>query len=93
MQRILYKLTTQDGKTRVGRVIPAQPAPRKRARPGLLVGRCCWVCGRPGGNGSTRALTLLGYAVKRGEIGYAHGPCLIKVQALTARTPHRQPTE
>lgn len=40
-------------------------------------GRCCWVCGKPGGAGFTIALKLLGAEdILPGQIGYAHSDCL-----------------
>lgn len=48
--------------------------------------RCCWVCGKLGGQGFTTALRNLGYEMKRGldgrngEMGYAHPKCIRKAQ-------------
>jgi hypothetical protein len=59
----------------------------KRHKPRLAMGRCCWVCGKPGGEGSTLALRLVGYDVpKHGVIAYAHGNCLARARrkALSA---------
>jgi hypothetical protein len=38
--------------------------------------RCCWVCGRLGGNGFTLALKMAGYRMAEGEMGYAHSTCM-----------------
>lgn len=39
--------------------------------------RCCGICGRPGGIGSTLILrSVLGYTVPEGAIGYAHPKCI-----------------
>lgn len=46
--------------------------------------RCCWVCGKQGGLGFTRALDNAGYDVERrpeggyAEIGYAHPRCMAR---------------
>lgn len=49
---------------------------RSRAKPQLAEGRCCWVCGRVGGNGFTTALRLAGYRVAKGQMAYAHAACM-----------------
>ncbi len=41
-------------------------------------GRRCMVCGRIGGSGATMPLRFAGYTIPKGQIGYAHAPCLIR---------------
>jgi hypothetical protein len=53
---------------------------RERAEKQLTMGRCCWVCGKPGGQGFTIALRLAGYRVPAGEMGYAHNDCMQRAQ-------------
>lgn len=43
----------------------------------IEVGRCCWICGRPGGGGFTAALSLLGYDVA-GKVAHAHPGCVAR---------------
>lgn len=49
-----------------------------RAQPKLATGRCCWVCGKPGGGGFTTALRHAGYDVPRGTMAYAHYGCMAR---------------
>jgi hypothetical protein len=42
--------------------------------------RCCWICGRLGGQGFTEALRFAGYRMQRGEMGYAHPECMRRAQ-------------
>lgn len=43
--------------------------------------RCCWVCGKEGGEGFTSALRALGYEVPlQGVVAHAHAACIRKVQ-------------
>lgn len=66
--------------------------PRTRAKP-KSVGRCCWVCGKMGGAGFTKALEFAGYEVKRNEdgayaeIGYAHPNCMASAMRKAAGSP------
>jgi hypothetical protein len=54
---------------------------RNRAVKAMPKVRCCWVCGKPGGNGFTKALQLEGYRIEPGkEIGYAHPKCMMIAQ-------------
>lgn len=57
---------------------------KPRHRKMLPEARCCWICGKPGGMGFTRALRLAGYDVPAGEIGYAHAPCLMRARKAAA---------
>lgn len=56
----------------------------KRHKPIAAAGRCCWVCGRLGGAGFTRALALAGYEIAKGEMAYAHPDCMAKAQKCAA---------
>lgn len=47
-----------------------------------LPGRRCAICGRIGGSGATLALRFVGIRTPAGEIGYAHGPCLTRLQKV-----------
>jgi len=69
--------------------------PIERHKPALAEGRCCWVCGRPGGAGFTTALRLAGYAVPaRGVIAYAHNRCMVRAQQRYAlREKHMSKAE
>ena len=51
---------------------------RDRASKKVPHARCCWVCGRLGGNGYTRALAWCGYRHEPGEMMYAHDACMGK---------------
>lgn len=51
---------------------------KKRHKPQLKEGRCCWVCGKPGGAGFTTALRHAGYDVPAGTMAYAHPNCMSK---------------
>ena len=42
--------------------------------------RCCWVCGRPDGDGFTTMLLGLGYNVPKGGMAHAHPRCVRRVQ-------------
>jgi hypothetical protein len=53
---------------------------RDRANKEVETARCCWVCGKLGGEGFTNALRFAGYRMKKGEMGYAHAKCMIKAQ-------------
>lgn len=54
--------------------------------------RCCWVCGKEGGAGFTRALDNAGYEVAHGpdggyaEIGYAHPQCMTRAMRKAAKS-------
>lgn len=48
----------------------------KRAKRRLKSGRCCWVCGRPGGEGFTSALRQIGYEVPMNIVAHAHPRCM-----------------
>jgi hypothetical protein len=50
--------------------------------------RCCWVCGKRGGEGFTTALRLMGYQMKPGEMGYAHPNCIHASNSKSARKRH-----
>lgn len=62
--------------------INQKPAPQKpvvaRATKELQTARCCWVCGKLGGEGFTRALRNAGYPVGKGQMAYAHAACMIR---------------
>lgn len=60
-----------DARSAIAELLAEQPAPRH-----IPNGRCCWVCGKPGGSGFTSALRIAGYDIPRGQIGYAHSPCM-----------------
>jgi hypothetical protein len=61
---------------------------RERAPKKLETGRCCWVCGRVGGQGFTAALIMAGYRREHDrEMGYAHNKCM--AQALKDRKSAR----
>ena len=60
---------------------------RKRHKKEREDARCCWVCGKLGGQGFTTALRLAGYEMKQGEMGYAHSPCIRRVR--NDRAPNR----
>jgi hypothetical protein len=57
--------------------------------------RCCWVCGKIGGNGFTTALRFAGYRMKPGEMGYAHPRCMgrAKYEAAERRQTIEHSTE
>lgn len=57
---------------------------QQRHKPKLAEGRCCWVCGRPGGAGFTTALRHAGYAVPSGAMAYAHNRCMQRAQKRAA---------
>jgi len=40
--------------------------------------RCCWVCGKEGGIGFTRALRLAGYNMPDDTVAHAHPKCIAK---------------
>jgi hypothetical protein len=43
--------------------------------------RCCWICGKEGGNGFTSALRWLGYDVPmQGCVAHAHAKCIAREQ-------------
>ena len=46
----------------------------------LATARCCWVCGKLGGQGFTTALRLAGYRMAPREMGYAHPRCMQRAQ-------------
>ena len=56
-----------------------------RHPPEVPVGRCCWVCGTPGGAGFTRALINAGYDVPPGEQAHGHPPCMSDAMRQAAR--------
>src|SRR5689334_1857086 len=62
---------------------------RKRHKKDRKDARCCWVCGKRGGQGFTVALRLAGYPVADGEIGYAHSNCMHKVRMGKNEGLHR----
>ena len=43
--------------------------------------RCCWICGKPDGDGFTTMLLCLGYNVQKGDVAHAHPRCVRRVQA------------
>ena len=47
--------------------------------------RCCWICGRLGGDGMTTMLLLLGYNVPKGDVAHAHPACVRTVQRKQQR--------
>jgi len=57
----------------------------------LGVGRCCWVCGKQGGAGFTRALENAGYEIPRrpdgqyAVIAYAHPPCMARAMKRASK--------
>lgn len=53
---------------------------RDRAPKENPTARCCWVCGKLGGQGFTLALRFAGYRMQLREMGYAHNQCMIKAQ-------------
>jgi hypothetical protein len=55
-----------------------------------LPGRRCAICGKIGGSGATTALNLLGIETPKGEIGYAHGPCLIRQHKINDKIIERK---
>jgi len=59
---------------------PTPLAWRDRAEKQLANARCCWVCGRPGGDGFSVALRFAGYRVGPQQNGYAHPDCMQRAQ-------------
>lgn len=47
--------------------------------------RCCWVCGKLGGDGFTHALRGAGYRMQHNEMGHAHPRCMKVAQQQAAR--------
>jgi hypothetical protein len=47
--------------------------------------RCCWVCGKLGGDGMTHALKFLGYDVPNGVVAHAHPRCIANAQRKAKR--------
>lgn len=47
--------------------------------------RCCGICGKIGGSGSTTILRFLGYDIPDGQIGYAHPACIIKARKKNSK--------
>jgi hypothetical protein len=47
--------------------------------------RCCWVCGKLGGEGFTHALRAAGYRMKLGEMAYAHPACMARAMKAAAK--------
>lgn len=41
--------------------------------------RCCWVCGKLGGDGYTNFLRWSGYNVPAGTMAYAHTKCAFSI--------------
>lgn len=63
-----------------------QPAPWRDRHPKEKPEcRCCWVCGKVGGQGFTHALRFAGYRLRDGEMGYAHNNCMARAQKQHAR--------
>jgi hypothetical protein len=62
------------------------------AKPKADRGRCCWICGKPGGSGATFALRAAGYFVPFQQIGYAHAPCVIKARKRLAEQTKARPS-
>lgn len=58
---------------------------KPKHREATLTGRRCMICNRIGGTGFTTALQLLGYNVPKGEIRYAHGDYISKLQKQQIR--------
>lgn len=48
--------------------------------------RCCWVCGKLGGQGFTLALRIAGYRMQPREMGYAHNKCMRRAALEGDRT-------
>lgn len=61
--------------------IATMPAYRDRAPKMVPSARCCWVCGRLGGDGFTHLLRGAGYRMKLGEMAYAHPKCASRATA------------
>jgi len=47
--------------------------------------RCCWICGRLGGDGMTTMLLELGYNVPKGDVAHAHPRCVQIMQRKAKR--------
>jgi hypothetical protein len=43
--------------------------------------RCCWVCGKHGGDGFSIMLRMLGYPVGKNVVAHAHPRCIDKAKA------------
>jgi hypothetical protein len=50
--------------------------------------RCCWVCGKLGGEGFTRALRYAGYPVGKDQMAYAHAACMIRANKRANKRAH-----
>jgi hypothetical protein len=50
--------------------------------------RCCWVCGKLGGQGFTTALRSAGYRMEPNEMGYAHPKCMTTAARQAAQREH-----
>lgn len=59
-------------------------APKERADV-----RCCWVCGRIGGDGFTSALRGAGYRMPMNIVAHAHPSCIKRAMAQAAKREHR----
>jgi hypothetical protein len=54
---------------------------KQRHKKQVEEGRCCWICGKLGGEGFTSALRALGYDVPlKGVVAHAHGRCVQREQ-------------
>jgi hypothetical protein len=65
-----------------------QPSTKPRHKKDIEVGRCCWVCGKVGGDGFSSALRMLGYNVPlRGpeSVAHAHPRCIRREQLKLRR--------
>ena len=63
---------------------------RDRAPKQVQTARCCWVCGKLGGEGFTHFLRSAGYRMRLGEMGYAHARCMARA-AKEAADKERKP--
>ena len=58
---------------------------RDRAPKQLLGVRCCWVCGKLGGDGFTTALRGAGYRMAKDEVAHAHPACMMRAMKQAAQ--------
>jgi hypothetical protein len=58
-------------------------APKQRADV-----RCCWVCGKIGGDGFTSALRGAGYRMANNEVAHAHPRCIKIAMGRAAKREH-----
>lgn len=56
-----------------------QTPKRDRATKQVPTARCCWICGKLGGDGFTRQLRWFGYATEN-TVAHAHPSCVLRLQ-------------